>query len=223
MVVLLPLMIFLGVPVHTAVATGRFSMLGINIGNIAMFSQNEKIQSKYFIVFAGAGAIGSLVGALFLVYINEKILKMVIGIFMILVSILVLLEDYIKPKKIKHKITRKHNIISALAGIFVGGYIGIIGGGGATIIILLLILIYGLSFHDALANQKAVSLPISIIATIVFIYQGLIDYKLGVPLFIVNFIGGFVGAGLVNKFRGLWLKRIVVPIVILMAIKLIFF
>ena len=110
-----------------------------------------------------------------------------------------------------------------MAGIFVGGYIGIIGGGGATIIILLLILIYGLSFHDALANQKAVTLPISIIAALVFIYQGLIDYTLGVPLLIVNFIGGLIGAGLVSKFKGLWLKRIIVPIVILMAVRLLFF
>lgn len=223
MVVLLPLMIFLGIPVHTAIATGRFSMLGVNIGNITIFSQNEKVQSKYFLVFAVAGAIGSLAGALFLVYVNEEVLKTIIGIFMIVISILILFEDYIKPKKIKHKATIKHHILSALAGIFVGGYIGIIGGGGATIIILLLILIYGLSFHDALANQKAVTLPISIIAALVFIYQGLIDYTLGVPLLIVNFIGGLIGAGLVSKFKGLWLKRIIVPIVILMAVRLLFF
>lgn len=223
MVILLPVMIFFGVPVHTAVATGRFSMLGINMGNITRFSQNGKIQQKYFFVFAIAGATGSLLGASFLIYVNENILKMIIGIFMIIVAILVLFEDYIKPQKFRHKTTVKHHIISAVAGIFIGGYIGIIGGGGATIIILLLILIYGLNFHDALANQKAVSLPISIIATIVFIYQGLIDYKLGIPLVIVNFVGGFVGAGLVNKFKGLWLKRILVPVIIVLAIRLIFF
>ena len=141
MVILLPVMIFFGVPVHTAIATGRFSMLGINMGNITMFSQNGKIQRKYFLVFAVTGVIGSLVGALYLIYINEKLLKMIIGVFMILVSVLVLLEDYIMPKRSRHRITMKHNIISASAGIFVGSYIGIIGGGGATIIILLLILV----------------------------------------------------------------------------------
>lgn len=223
MVVLLPLMIFLGVPVHTAIATGRFSMLGVNMGNITRFSQNGKIQQKYFLVFAVTGVIGSLAGALYLIYINEKLLKMIIGVFMILVSVLVLLEDYIMPKSSRHRITMKHHIISASAGIFVGSYIGIIGGGGATIIILLLILVYGLNFHDALANQKAITLPISVVATIVFVYQGLIDYKLGIPLFIVNLIGGFVGAGLVTKFKGLWLKRVIVPFIIILAIRLIFF
>lgn len=223
MVVLLPLMIFLGVPVHTAVATGRFSMLGIGIGNITLFSKSGRIKSLYFLSFAIAGVIGSFIGASFLVLVNEKLLKSLIGWFMISVSILVLFEDFIKSKNFHHKITFKHHILSVIAGLFIGGYIGIIGGGGATLVILLLTLIYGISMHDAIANQKAVTLPISIIATLVFIYQGLIDYKLGVPLFIVNVAGGWVGANLITKFKAKWLKRILVPIIILLAIKLIFF
>ena len=43
MLVLLPVMIFLGIPVHTAVATGRFSMVGISLGNIGQFSKKQKI------------------------------------------------------------------------------------------------------------------------------------------------------------------------------------
>ena len=136
---------------------------------------------------------------------------------------LVLFEDFIKSRKFHHKTTIKHHFLSGVAGLFVGGYIGIIGGGGATIIIFLLILIYGLNFHDAVANQKAVTLPVSVIATLVFIYKGLIDYKIGIPLFIINILGGWVGAGLILKFKALWLKRILVPIVILVAVRLIFF
>lgn len=223
MLVLLPTMIFLGIPVHTAVATGRFSMIGIGIGNITQFSRGNRIKLKYVLSFTIAGVLGSLVGASFLVWINETLLKSLIGWFMLIAATLVLFEDFIKSKTFHHKITLKHHILSIIAGVFIGSYIGIIGGGGATIVIFLLILIYGLSFHDAIANQKAVTLPISLIATIVFIYQGLIDYKLGVPLLVVNIIGGWIGAYLITKFKAVWLKRILVPIVILFAIKLIFF
>lgn len=222
MLILLPVMIFLGMPVHTAVATGRFSMNGINLGNVSKFSKSEKIKPKYFVVFAAAGVIGSFAGALFLKNLNENALKTIIGIFMVIVSILVLFEGFIKSRKLHDRITFNHHFLSGLAGIFVGGYIGIIGGGGATLIIFLLVLIYGLSFHDAVANQKAVTLPISIVATLVFIYQGLIDYKIGIPLFIVNLIGGWIGASLILKFKTAWLKRILVPITVALAIKLIF-
>jgi len=223
MLVLLPVMIFLGIPVHTAVATGRFSMVGINLGNIGKFSRRQKIEMKYVLPFAIAGVFGSLVGALFMVRIDENTLKKFIGVFMIIVSLFVLLEGFLKRAAKNKRISHKHHILSVLAGFFIGSYIGIIGGGGATIVIFLLILIYGLSFHDAVANQKAITLPISIIATLIFMYQGLIDYRLGIPLFIVNLLGGWVGAGLIMKFKPVWLKRFLVPVSILLALKLIFF
>ncbi|MDP3765891.1 MAG: sulfite exporter TauE/SafE family protein [Nanoarchaeota archaeon] len=223
MLVLVPVMIFLGIPVHTAVATGRFSMVGINIGNISKFSKSEKIKSKYVMSFAIAGIVGALVGASVITSFNEKALKVIIGIFMIIISISVLFGDFIKSKKFHRKITFKHHSLSGLSGILIGVYMGIIGGGGATLVIFLLVLIYGLSFHDAVANQKAVTLPISIIATLVFIYQGLIDYKIGIPLFIVNLMGGWIGADLVLKFKTAWLKMILVPVSIALAIKLILF
>lgn len=220
MVIMLPIMIFFGIPVHTAIATGRFSMVGVGLGNITKFSENEKMQPRYFLAFASAGVIGSLFGAYFLENISEKTLKTVIGMFMIIVSGLVLMEDYIHARK-AGKISRRHQFLSALGGLFVGSYIGIVGGGGATIIIFLMILIFGLSFHEAVANQKAVTLPISIVATLVFVYHGLVDYRLGVPLFIVNMIGGWFGASLLMKFRPLWLKRILVPVVVALGLWLI--
>ncbi len=222
MLILPPAMIFMGIPVHTSVATARFSMVGIGIGNITKFSIKDKIQLKYTLPFALAGIFGSIFGASILIKINEEILKTIIGILMIVVSLLILFEDYIKTKKVKTKITTRQHILSVLAGIFIGAYMGIIGGGGATLIIFLLVLIYGLSFQNAVANQKAVTLPISIVTTIIFIYQGLIDYKLGIPLLLVNIAGGWLGAGLVLKFKNIWLKRILVPIIIVMAVKLIF-
>lgn len=221
MTVLLPVMIFLGIPAHTAVATGRFSAVGISLGNIGKFSRRQKIEMRYVLPFALAGIFGSLFGASFMVRIDEGALKKFIGIFMITVSLLVLLEDFLKPRFKKTRISHKHHVLSVLAGFFIGIYIGILGGGAATIVILLLILIYRLSFHDAVANQKAVTLPISLIATFVFMYQGLIDYRLGIPLFIVNIIGGWVGASLIMKFNPAWLKKVIVLISIALAIKLI--
>ena len=223
MIIMLPTMIFFGIPVHSAIATGRFSMVGGSIGSIGKLSRNANIKPKYFAVFAAAGAIGSLIGASYLTNFSEESLKIVIGIFMIIVSVLVLCEDYLKTNKSSGDVSLKLHILSSLGGLFVGSYIGIVGGGGATIVIFLLILIYGLNFHDAVANQKAITLPVSIIATIVFVYQGLVDYKIGIPLFVANMIGGYTGAAIILKFSHKWLKRILVPITVAMAIKLVFF
>ena len=223
MLILPPTMIFLGIPIHTAVATARFSMVGIGIGNLSNFSLKQKIRLKYVVPFAIAGVIGSLISSFSLKNINEEILKTVIGVLMIAISLLILFEERIVLKKKKPEISLKRNILSILGGFFVGGYLGIVGGGGATITIFLLVMIYGLSFRDAVVNQKAVTMPISIITTIAFIYQGLINYKIGVPLLLVNIAGGWMGAALLLKFKNVWLKMLLVPVIVIMAIKLIFF
>jgi uncharacterized membrane protein YfcA len=189
MVIMVPVMVFLGIPIHTAVATGRFSMIGIGLGNIRMLSRSQKIEAKFILPISIAGIIGTLVGASFLKYLSENALENIIGAFIIGISILVLFEERLRPKGIKHKITFKHHALSALAGLFLGSYVGIVGGGAATIMIFVLVLAYGLSFHQAVANQKAAILPISVIATLVFIYQGLIDYSIAIPLFFVNILG----------------------------------
>lgn len=222
MVIMVPFMVFFGIPIHTAVATGRFSMVGIGIGNIRTFSRREKIEARYIMPISIAGIIGTLVGTSFLKHLSENALENIIGIFIIAISILVLFEEKLRPNEFKRRITFRNHAISVLAGLFIGSYIGIVGGGAATIMIFVLVLVYGLSFHQAVANQKAAILPISIIATLVFIYQGLIDYRIGVPLFLVNMLGGYVGAILILKFKPAWLKIILVPISILLALKLIF-
>ena len=223
MAVMVPVMVFLGLPIHTAVATGRFSMVGIGLGNVGKLSKKEKIEARYVLPFSIAGIIGTLAGASFLENISENALKNLVGIFIIAISVIILFEEKLKPKGVKHKITLKHHAISILAGLFIGSYIGVVGGGAATIVIFLLILVYGLSFHKAVANQKAVTLPISIIATLVFMYHGLIDYTLGIPLFLVNLLGGWIGAGLILKFRSEWLKWILAPVSMALAIRLMFF
>ncbi|MBI2659775.1 sulfite exporter TauE/SafE family protein [Candidatus Woesearchaeota archaeon] len=223
MVIMVPVMVFLGIPVHNAVATGRFSMIGIGVGNIRTFSKREKMKPGYILPLAISGIIGTLAGTSFLKYLSENALENIIGVFIIGISIIVLFEEKLRPKEKRQGITYKHHALSVIAGLFIGSYIGIVGGGAATIIIFVLVLVYGLSFHQAVANQKAVSLPITIIATLVFIYQGLVNYKIGIPLLIVNILGGYVGAILIMKFKPVWLKLILVPISIVLALKLIFF
>src|SRR3989344_8154121 len=93
MLILPPAMIFLGIPVHTAIATARFSMLGIAAGNLTRFSMKEKIKLRHVLPFALAGIIGSLISSLFLTHINEEGLKKAIGVLMIAISILILFED----------------------------------------------------------------------------------------------------------------------------------
>ena len=80
----------------------------------------------------------------------------------------------------------------------------------------------GMTFSEAVAGTKFINVFSSAIATIVFMWQGLVDYKIGLILAVTMFIGAFAGAHFVTKLNDLWLKRIFLTTVLILAIKTIF-
>ena len=222
MLIIPPILIFLGIPIHTAIATSRFSALGIGLGNISTFAKQGTMKKEYILPFAIGGVLGAISGALLMKGISERTLEILLGSFMVLISIVIFFDDRLKRIKPQlHEISWKHHLFGIVAGYVLGAYIGVIGGGAATIIIFLLVAIYGLNMHEALANQKAITFPITVVAAIVFVTQGLIDYWLAIPMLLANFAGGHVGVRLALKTRPTWLKNLLVPITILFGLWMI--
>ena len=76
-----------------------------------------------------------------------------------------------------------------------------------------------MSFSEAVASTKLINVFSSSVATIVFAWQHLIDYKLGVILGATMFVGAYVGAHYASKMNEVWLRRIFLTTVFLLAIK----
>lgn len=96
-------------------------------------------------------------------------------------------------------------ILGLAAGIF-GGMFGI---GGGTILIPALVYLFGLSQHQAQGTTLAIMIPpIGLLAAMRYYYSG--NVKLGMAAFICVgfFIGGLIGANIVQKFPGPFLKKI---------------
>ena len=60
------------------------------------------------------------------------------------------------------------------------------------------------------------------IATAVFMWQGLVDYTLGIILSVTMFAGAYAGAHYASKMNDVWLRRIFIAAVIILAIKTLF-
>jgi uncharacterized membrane protein YfcA len=78
-----------------------------------------------------------------------------------------------------------------------------------------------MTFSEAIAGTKYLNVFSSGIATLVFMWQGLVDYKLGLILAVTMFSAAYIGAGIVTKINNIWLKRIFLAVVIALAIRLI--
>ena len=58
------------------------------------------------------------------------------------------------------------------------------------------------------------------VATLVFSWRGLVDYKLGVLLGAVMLLGGLVGGHISARLNNLWLRRIFLAVVLALAGKI---
>ena len=100
-----------------------------------------------------------------------------------------------------------------------GIYGGLFSGGYVTILTAVCVGFYGMKYGEAIASTKLINVFSSAIATAVFMWQGLVDYRLGAIIGVTMFVGAYVGAHYATKLNDVWLRRIFLATVFLLAVK----
>jgi uncharacterized membrane protein YfcA len=77
----------------------------------------------------------------------------------------------------------------------------------------------GMTYSGAIAATKVINVFSSAIATLVFMYQGLVDYRLGLILGLTMFVAAYIGAHFATRMNEVWLRRIFLATVVLLAVK----
>jgi len=77
----------------------------------------------------------------------------------------------------------------------------------------------GMTYVQAVANTKLINVFSSLVATLIFMWRGIVDYRLGLILAVVMFIGAIIGARVALKLDNLWLRRIFLATVVAVAFK----
>jgi uncharacterized membrane protein YfcA len=57
-------------------------------------------------------------------------------------------------------------------------------------------------------------------ASVIFVYKGVINYIWVIPLFVGSFAGSYLSAHYSDRIGNAWLKRLFVAVVIMLVIKL---
>jgi uncharacterized membrane protein YfcA len=89
-----------------------------------------------------------------------------------------------------------------------GIYGGFFSGGYITILTAVYVAFFRLSFLEAMATTKLINIFSSAIVTSVFMWHGLVEYRLGLILGVTTFVGALVGARLAIRVGNEWLRRI---------------
>ena len=162
---------------------------------------------------------GSLLGALLLLVVPSKAIPVVIAAAMIAVAIFSLTN---------RKAGLAAPVVSSLPRRGSGGACfnvrarhlwRFFSGGYVALLTAAFVAFFQLTFIEAVALTKVLNIFSSLVATLVFALKGLVDWRLGLILGGASFAGALVGAVLARRVSNLWLRRIFVAAVIVMAIK----
>jgi len=105
-------------------------------------------------------------------------------------------------------------VLAVYGGFFSGGYV--------TMLTAVFVLLFGLTFLQAVATTKVVNLFSSAVATVIFAWHGVVDYKLGIVLGVIMFLGALVGGHVAMRLPAVWLRRIFLFAVIALAANMAF-
>jgi uncharacterized protein len=216
-----PVMFQFGIDPKTAVATNMFGLLFLSIGGTLPFLGKGVIEKKRMPALISLTLIGSAIGALLVGFISGGSIKIIVSVSMIAVCVFTLLKrdaGLLKPENI----SANSKIIGYFLTFLLAIYGGLYSGGYVTVLTTVFVGFLGMTFTEAVAGTKLINVFSSLIATVIFMWQGLIDYKLGLILAVVMFVGAYIGAHIVTKLNDIWLKRIFLFTVLLLALKTIY-
>ena len=77
-----------------------------------------------------------------------------------------------------------------------------------------------MTFLQAVAATKVINVFSSGVATLVFVWRGVVDVKLGIILGVFMFLGALLGGRIALFLSTVWLRRIFIAAVLGLAIKL---
>lgn len=213
-----PAMFQVGIDPKTAVATNMFGLVFMSVGGAIPFIRNDKIDYRKISPLILLTIISSALGALLVGLISGQGLKLIVSVAMISVAIFTLLRRN-AGVGLGHKPMAHAVLITYILAFVLGIYGGLFSGGYTTILTAVLVGIFGMQYMEAIASTKLINVFSSSVATAIFMWQGLVDYRLGLILGITMFVGAYIGAHYATRLNDVWLRRIFLTAVIFLAIK----
>jgi uncharacterized protein len=212
----LPLLMYVGLPANVANGTNRVAILLQSLVGAGSFRQQKVIEFREGIWLSVPAVIGSVIGAILAVDLDELMMRKAIGALMIVMFFLILLKPEAWIKGHAGQLKAKPTFWQVVIFFAIGLYGGFIQAGVGFFLLAGLVMGAGLNLMKANAFKNLIVALYTPFALIVFIINNQVNWVIGLTLAAGNMIGAYV-ATKVAVNRGTKFIRIVLLIVLLGA------
>jgi uncharacterized membrane protein YfcA len=218
-----PAMLQFHIEPRTAIATNMFALTLMSVGGTLPFLRNPDVNRKRLPLLVGLTLLGSVLGAFLLMRVPTRSVPMIVSIAVIAVAAFSVayrrsgLQELVIAPSVGAEISGY--VLTFLLGVY-GGFFS---GGYVTILTAVYVAVFRFTFVEAIATTKLMNVFSSAVAAGVFMWHGLVSYKLGLILGATMFAGAFLGARFAIRIGNLWLRRIFLTAVWVLGLKTLIF
>lgn len=216
--IVIPVLIFLGLPPHIAVASNRVSVVAAASAGMFRFHKERKIRFEVGIPVALFSAIGAFIGANAMLQVSEDFLRRLIGISILLILVILI----VRPN---HGLIS--NDMSSFARRSIGyvlfslvGFVASFLGGAGIFSRMIYMTFFGFTFLESAGTSKIATFTLSLVASFVFIRAGVVDWSFALALILGASLGSYTGAHHGLKKGDAWVRKLFIVVVLVSALRL---
>jgi len=221
--VLYPILIFMGMPIHTAIGTSRVGFVAQGVFSVAGFKSKGIFIFPFNLYVALSAMLGGLIGAWLSLHTPGKDLTKILAFIMLMIAILILIQAKIKKTESMPRTGGKWLPVSLLIYFIIGIYGGFIQAGMGFMIILAGTLVNRFNLTEANSIKALIVLIITIPTLYMFAKEGHVNWLAGFFIAGGTAIGSWLTSRWSVKVNEKYIRGIIAGIIIILAFKLWFY
>jgi uncharacterized protein len=207
-VVMIPLMTgVVRLTQHKAHGTSLVAIIFTALVGSATYFYHGAVDWKAALMIAVSAIVTARLGALYAHSLSEKNLKKAFGVFLIVVSALLLAKGLL-PKSGHEPALWVRLAVFLATGAAMGFLSGMMGVGGGTVMIPPMVILAGMSQHLAQGTSLLAMVPVSMTAALTHHKLGNVQLDIVPGIVIGALAGGYLGGTVANLLPELYLKLI---------------
>lgn len=218
-IISLPIFLWAGISLPLSIAAHKICATFWTPISAYNYLKDKKIDWSFLLLFSAIGLVGAYFGVQFVLTIDEKLLKLIIGLIIFSFAIYTYFKKDLglKEKQVKSKIKRA---ISYLAALIMGFYESIMGSGNGIAFAALTFHTRGFDFISALGYYFAVAFFWVSFAAILYIQKGYFDFWIMLAAILGSVIGSYSGSKFAKYKGNKFIKILFVTVGSILGIKL---
>lgn len=195
-IISLPAYLMAGLPAHLAAGTNKVVNGCGTLSATLRYFKNGKVRLRAAVSAALGALLGSMLGAQLASMISEAALRTIMLVALPCVAVfLVCKRDFGRDDSpAAEPAPRREVIVSALIGLGIGCYDGLVGPGTGTFMILCFTAFLSMDLLTASGCSKAANLASNVGSAVVWIIHGSVLWKLAAPALVCSILGNLCGA-----------------------------